>query len=355
MTTENEIRKLESLYEGTRAWHGELHDHAATGGTSDGKCTLAEWTRELKEKKMDFAAILDHRQVRHMYLSEWKDGLFIGGTEPGTAIIDIECEKNNAHYNMIFEGPKPLEALLAEFPEYEFTGGPEGHFKYPKFTLARFRELIAAVKAHGGFFVYPHPKQLMKSEDPLDYWFADETGIEVFYVNYDSEATRDNYALWTALLAAGKRVWACAGNDEHNHAHDTALTTIFASAHANAAYLEHLRVGDFTCGGVGVRMCLGGAKSGGHTSFAGGTLTVSVSDFHESLRREQNCYRLDILDDRGLVRSEEIRCTERSYVSIPARSTAFYRAEVWDTTRGLRIAVGNPIWNDDAPYGEAGR
>ena len=346
MTTRNEIEKLEALYAGTRAWHGELHDHAATGGTSDGKCTLAEWTEKMAALKMDFAAILDHRQVRHMYLPEWKDGLFIGGTEPGTTITDIECESAHVHYNMIFAGPEPLEELLAAFPEYEFEGGQEGHFVYPKFTRARFCELIDTVKAKGGFFVHPHPKQLMKSENPLDYWFEDETGIEVFYEDYDSPATAANYPLWTALLAAGKRVWACAGGDKHAEAGTGALTTIYAPAQKNAAYLERLRAGDFTCGSVGIRMCLGDAKMGGHTVFDGQTLTVSVSDYHESVFCADHGYRLDILDDRGIVRSEEIPCGECAYVSIPVRNAAFYRAEVWDITKGYRIAIGNPIWND---------
>ena len=137
MITENEIKKLESLYTGCKAYHGEMHDHSASGGTSDGKYPLSVWVEEMQQLKMDFAAILDHRQVRHMYLPEWKDGLFLGGSEPGTIISDSKAEKKEIHYNMLFTGPAPLEELLAEFPEFEFEGGPEGHFRYPFFT--RFR------------------------------------------------------------------------------------------------------------------------------------------------------------------------------------------------------------------------
>ena len=71
--------------------------------------------------------------------------------------------------------------LLTEFEEYQFEGGAEGHFVYPSFTRERFCELINAVKAKGGYFVHPHPKQYLDSSEPLDYWFCDETGIEVFY------------------------------------------------------------------------------------------------------------------------------------------------------------------------------
>ncbi|MBE6884740.1 MAG: hypothetical protein E7487_09065 [Ruminococcaceae bacterium] len=346
MATAREINKLEKLYEGCKVYHGELHDHSASGGTSDGKLPLQEWVKEMAELNMDFAAILDHRQVRHMYLPEWKDGLFIGGSEPGTRISDSKAEVAEMHYNMLFEGPKELEALLAEFPEYQFSGGEEGHFVYPSFTRERFGELIDAIKAHGGFFVHPHPKQVMKSEDPCDYWFRDETGIEVFYISMDSEATRENYPLWCDLLAAGKRVWVSAGGDEHAHASDKALTTIYAEDKTNAAYLAHLRVGDYTCGPVGIRMCIGDTKTGGKCRFDGQKLTIAVGDFHASVADPGHEYRLDIIDSTGKVVSEQISCSEMNYVTIDIENCAFYRAEVWDVTRDLRISIGNPIWNE---------
>ncbi|MBR4960195.1 MAG: hypothetical protein IKY52_04800, partial [Clostridia bacterium] len=263
MMTNQEIEKLEALYKGCQAYHGELHDHSNSGGTSDGSCTLEVWIREMEALKMDFAAILDHRQVRHMYLQEWKDGLFIGGSEPGTSISDSSARNKGMQYNMLFTGPEPLEDLLAEFTEYQYEGGAEGHFKYPSFTRERFGELIDAVKARGGFFVHPHPKQVMDADDSLEYWFRDETGIEVFYNEYDSKYTEENYALWTDLLAKGKRIWACAGGDRHSHPRDQALTTIYAEEKTNAAYLSHLRIGDFTCGSVGIRMCIGDTRTGG--------------------------------------------------------------------------------------------
>ncbi|MBQ3222008.1 MAG: hypothetical protein IJB41_00200 [Clostridia bacterium] len=346
MTTAQEKQHLLSLYEGCTAFHGELHDHSASGGTSDGKCTLAQWTARLAELKMDFAAILDHRQVRHMYLPEWKDGLFIPGTEPGTKIDDCAARIPHMHYNILLPERGELEKLLAEFPEYEFTGGIEGHFIYPTFTRERFGQLIDAVKAHGGLFVHPHPKQLMDSDDPCDYWFRDETGIEVFYADMASEFTRKNYALWTALLAAGKRVWACAGGDLHAQATDKAMTTVYAEEKSAKAYLSHLRRGDFTCGSVGVRMCMGDTLSGGHCAFAGQRLALCVDDFHPSVADPAHEYRLDLLNENGLVLSRSLRCTQANWLAIDAQDCAFYRAEVVDLTRGLRIAVGNPIWND---------
>ena len=345
--SKREIEHIESLYANRKPFHGELHDHANTGGTSDGQRTLSHWIGALEALKMDFAAILDHKQVRHMYEPEWEDGLFLCGTEPSAYISDSKAEHTEVHYNMLFDSPKLLEELLEEFTEYQFTGGREGHFGYPKFTRERFCHLIDRVKEKGGFFVHPHPKQLMQSEDPTQYWFRDETGIEVFYESMDSQATADNYQLWTDLLACGKRVWACAGGDGHACASDQALTTIYAEDHANAAYLPHLREGDFVCGPVGIRMCMGSTKMGGTRSFTGEKLLFSVGDFHVSVKNPEHTYRVDVLDDTGVVYSEAIDCNETQYFALETKPCKFYRVEVFDTTRNLRIAIGNPIWNRD--------
>lgn len=353
VTTE-EILHLNSLYKDRVPFHGELHDHSESGGTSDGLRPLSHWRGALEALKMDFAAILDHQQVRHMYLPEWEDGLFLCGTEPGADIIDSQATYKETHYNMLFENPQLLEELLAEFPEYEFTGGREGHFIYPNFTRERFGELIDAVKAKGGLFVIPHPKQCMQSEHPMDFWYRDWTGLEVFYKDYrDSrpgkEYTAQNYALWTTLLAMGKRIWACAGGDWHCVCTDKALTTLYATERTNAAMIKPLRVGDFTCGGVGVRMCVGDTVCGGECDLKGQRLIVSVGDFHSSLLIKGHTYRVDILDDKGVVVSKDIswtECAQLVYLAVDTDPCAdFYRVEVFDVTSGYRIAIGNPIWN----------
>lgn len=343
-----DIDHLNALYEGLTVFHGELHNHAATGGTSDGHRDLNHWKGALEALHMDFAAILDHRQVRHMYLPEWEDGLFICGTEPGTRIVDSPATNQYMHYNMILPTPEALMDLLTEFSEFQFTGGEEGHFKYPEFTTERFGQLIDGIKARGGFFVYPHPKQIMQSDDPCAYWFRDETGIEVFYNGPEHDfdnCTNPNYALWTQLLACGKRVWACAGGDEHACANDAALTTIYAAAHTNAAYLEQLRKGNFVCGSAGIRMCIGDTVMGGQCDFTGKRLVVNVQDFHKSVRTPERKYRLDIWDDTGTVASREISCEEPTYLALDVQDRAFYRAEVYDIGRDRHIAIGNPIWN----------
>ncbi|MBQ8696780.1 MAG: hypothetical protein IJ519_03575 [Clostridia bacterium] len=338
--------KLEELYEGRRVFHGEMHDHSQSGGTSDGKRPLSHWLGAMEALKLDFAAILDHRQVRHMFEPEWEDGVFIGGTEPAALISDSTAEKKWLHYLLIFEGPEPVMKLLEDYPRYGFTGGREGHFDYPEFTRAEFGELAEYVREHGGFFVHPHPKQCMISDDPLQYWFADYTGIEVFYGSYETKWTEENYALWCELLRLGKRVWACAGGDWHACASDGAITTFYATEKKNSAYLEPLRRGDFVCGGVGIRMAIGDTLMGGSCSFAGKELRVCISDFHKSVYHPEHTYRADVITDNGVVYSTPITCTEPAYISLDTEDCAFYRVEIFDTLRDKRIAIGNPIWND---------
>ena len=345
MISEQEKSCLEHLYEGCKVYHGELHDHSDSGGTSDGKCPLDEWPVKMRALHMDFAAILDHRQVRHMFQPVWEDGLFIPGTEPGTHITDSPAEEKAMHYNILLPRREQLESLLNKFPEYRFSGGTEGHFIYPDFTQERFCELIDAVKEMGGLFVHPHPRQLMRSDDPNDYWFRNETGIEVFYISMDSEETQENYALWVDLLRAGKRVWACAGCDLHSDPHDTALTTLYAESPSACSYLSHLSAGDFTCGPVGLRMAIGNTRTGGCCSFLGQKLTVCVGDFHRSFSYPTHEYRADILNERGVVLSGAVSSIEDTWFILDTVDCAFYRAEVFDVTRNLRIAVGNPIWN----------
>ncbi len=351
VATGNEKQRLEAAYKGRKVFHGELHDHSNSGGTSDGHCTLDVWKKEMAELKMDFAAILDHRQVRHMYLPEWDDTLFICGTEPGTSITDSHASKKSLHYNMLFPNSAALEKVLAAFPEYNFEGGPEGHFKYPPFTRERFGELMDAVRDNGGFFVIPHPRQIMETEDVMDFWYRDHSGIEVFYMDLDDKASLDNYPIWEELLQRGKKVWVCAGGDKHEHPKTGALTTIYAEEQRGSAYIPHLRCGDFTSGNAGIRMVLGDTLMGGETPFVKDEkLLLSVGDFHESVAFAGHEYSMVLLDDKGVVFKSAVSPDAMQYFAFPVSETArWLRAEIFDETRKLRIAMGNPIWNSRLP------
>lgn len=336
---------LNKAYEGRQVYHGEMHDHANTGGTSDGKQTLNVWTTMMDELDMDFATIVDHKQVLHMRLDLWDNTIFIGGTE---AMTLINGEK--MHYNMIFDNPEALEEIVTEFSEFNYV---DGHFGYPTLGMHKLTKLIQAVKEKGGMFVHVHPKSsgYINSEDPLSYWFADETGLEVFYgyrgYAAAQEDTQKNYKLWTDLLAVGARVWATAGSDKHNMPNTDALTTVYSEQQNAQTLLSHFRVGDFVAGPVGIRMAVGDATMGGKTAFAGNRVVFSVGDFHSSAYDPSHTYRVDLLDDKGVVFSQTLTDpTQTAYFAFDAQNVAFYRVEVHDVTTGLLHAIGNPIWNE---------
>lgn len=345
-----DIDFLDKAYEGRQVYHGEMHDHASTGGTSDGKQPLNIWTVVMDDLDMDFATIVDHKQVLHMRLPEWDDTIFIGGSEAMTLTLGKDLPSTKMHYNMIFDNADALEEIVTEFKEFLYI---DDHFTYPYFNISRLQELIQAIKDKGGMFVHVHPKSpgYITSEDPLDYWFADETGLEVFYgfggYAPEREVTHKNYKLWTDLLAAGKRVWATAGSDKHNMPNTDALTTVYAKEQNAQNFLSHFRVGDFVAGPVGIRMAVGDATMGGKTSFAGQRVVFSVGDFHKSGYNPTHTYRVDLLDDQGVVFSQTLTDpTQTAYFAVDAQDMAFYRVEVYDTTTGLIHAIGNPIWNE---------
>ena len=86
---------------------------------------------------------------------------------------------------------------------------------------------------------------------------------------------------------------------------------------------------------------------GGQCDFKGKRLVIGVEKFHRSVRNPEHQYRIDVWNDEGIVYSQEISCTAPTYIAMEATDCKFYRVEIYDTTRDLRIALGNPIWNEE--------
>ena len=360
------IKKLNALYAGLTPYYGELHDHANTGGTSDGKYTLSQWKEGLEYLDMDFATIVDHKQSLHMYLEDWDPATFLGGSEASTTITDRTGV--TTHYNMIFADPAGLEKVVNSIPEFKaqvyaddysgtnadkLAGG--WHFSYPNFTRERFMEVVKAVRDAGGFVVIAHPKGsslYITSDDPMDAYYGDFTGIEVmytYYTNKNGAKTAANYKLWTDMLAAGYKVYATAGNDEHSAPSDKAVSVIYAAEKNAQAYLNQLRNGNFVAGGIGIKMAIGDTMMGGVCDFAGKEVAFSVGDFHSTHLIDGHEYEILLIDDQGTVESWTITSQEAAktqYFTHAAEETAkFYRVEIFDKTTGVRIVIGNPIWN----------
>ncbi|MBO5867775.1 MAG: hypothetical protein J6Q54_02565, partial [Oscillospiraceae bacterium] len=258
--TEADIAQLNALYEGRTAFHGDLHNHSNSGGRSDGKVELRIWPAVVMgPKEMDFAVIVDHKQSQHMRLEEWDPNLFIGGTEAATTLLDERFEQGGLHYNIIFNDPDVLDQLLIDNTEYNFrpdTENPgQNTFKYAKFEIARFREIVAQIYERGGFFVNVHPlfDSYLKSDDPLDYWYGDYTGIEVMTggskgYNMINPNNKEAYDMWVTLLNMDKIMFATFGSDNHRYSDEACFSTIYADAQNNDNLLSYLRVGNFTAG-----------------------------------------------------------------------------------------------------------
>lgn len=360
--TQTDLEHLGSLYADRTAFHGELHDHSDSGGTSDGKANLSTWRAVMPSVGMDYAAILDHRQALHMYLPQWDDTVFIGGSEAATTIKDRPEDSNRFHYNMVFAEPEGLIDVVSSFTEYNYREwteedragcGGQMHFNYPGMTSDRFNEVINKVKENGGLFVIPHPTSTNEKipENAMDLYFQDYVGYEVFYgCNMDdskNEKTAANYKLWTDMLAQGARVWCSAGNDDHFLPQAKCLSTVYSEGGNAKSHIVHLRVGDFTAGPVGIRMCIGDTVMGSSGSFQNQRLVFSVGDFHQDIALEKYTFRITLMDNRGEVFSQEIKGNETVAFAMDVDENArFYRVEVYNVTLDKLTALGNPIWNE---------
>ena len=116
-----------------------------------------------------------------------------------------------------------------------------------------------------------------------------------------NEDTALNYALWTALLDCGKRVWACAGSDRHIFAMATALTSVYLADLSSAKIIERLRVGDFVCGSVEFVCVSGIVVWAGFTPLKISGLLVAAENFHSSIKKEDYTYRLNLINEDGVV------------------------------------------------------
>ena len=363
---EADVEKLLALYADREVRYGEMHDHTNTGPKADGFYSVAEWKAKMAEIGMDFTTIVDHRQSVHMYDPNWDSSMFIGGSEPSTRITDhVVIENNNFHYNMIFADATDLETVFKSFPGYKYTEQEDGKGGTTvTYWLERqeFLDTAALVRELGGFFVAVHPKYAgyLVSDNPLDYYFGEYTGIEITTGTGGNMAYEENekaYQLWLDLLDLDKKVYATAGSDFHKLPNASALTTLYGDERDAQAYVDLFRSGDFAPGWVGLRMAIGDTTMGGTTSFEGQRLVFSVGDMYDveinDGYSDSYCYQADhiysvqLYDDGGLLMESFVDPAEMNYFAVDADPDAeFYRVVVWDLTENTRVAVGNPIWND---------
>ncbi len=341
---------MDALYEGYRAYYGDQHCHTNCGGRSDGKFPMEHWVEEMDKLDLDFAAIVDHRQMRGYFLPEWSEERFIIGTEPGSKLLNPSgnLKKETFHYNMLFPHKYGLAMLLANFPEFEFRGDElTGSFQYPPFTKERILELNDYILSIGGALMHAHPMALMGSTDPLDYYFGEHSHLEVMVGAYHGHRSFKSYDLWVKILNLGKHMFAAGGSDTHTNVTNACVSTFYAKERSGAEFLRRMRTGDYTAGAVGIRMCVDGAPMGSELAYRDGMiLNIRVGDFFTHAFKPQTAYELRVYTDKGLAYASIFDGTQAQSVSLAVKERAYYRAEIFDLTHGYRVAVGNPIWLD---------
>ncbi len=350
---EADFSALDGLYAGRRAYFGDYHAHAATGGTSDGQTTLEEWKVQMDRLGIDFVGIMDHRQVRHMYLDAFDPAYFLYGTEPALIVTD-HPKAAEPHYLMIFEERDTLrDEVLAKLPKYAFTGGIEGHFAYEYYTHKEFEEtVVKTVLAAGGAFVHAHPKQEMQSDDPEDYVFAEHTAIETIYAVGPRPALCDhtvaNYRLWRELLNMGKRIYTTATSDCHAAPKNEGLNTVYTTERLCKHFVRQLKQGDLNAGFIGIKMCItdGGdtcIPMGGEIVYRDGLrLLVKIDDAHPLKYDPDEAYRVDVITNQGLAYTAPL--TLPFSLCLPVEERKLYRVEILRERDGSPAAIGNPIW-----------
>lgn len=342
-----EIDQLLKAYEGRALFFGESHEHTNNG---DGRNSLTEWAEGMEQLGMDFATILDHNRSSHMFTEEWDDACFIGGSEISSTILDIPIAEKEMHYSAVFVEPEAINSIFKLNPLYKFD--PETNTAVPvNYTIAELKALIQRVKDAGGLFVQNHPmgnEGYLHSENPMDNWFADWTGIDVMcgYTGHSvgNVETEESYKLWTAILANGGKVWATAITDGHGLPTTNALTAVYAREKTAESIFENLRVGDFNPGYCGIRMTIGDVKQGSQGSFDGQKVIFSIGEFHSSILEKYNEFQVVLFDDDGEVFRTKFDHTKENFFSYECADTAnFYRVEV-QNANGDIVALGNPIW-----------
>ena len=360
---------LESIYAGLQSTYAGLHEHSDSGKVSrdgkligsDGKFTLKQWKEELMpELGYDVTAIVDHRQVQHMYSEDWDSDLFICGSEPSTHITDLSSASNGKafHYAMLFDDKEDLGNVVSHFTEFGFRGddpNPIYHgFGYPDFTKARFQELVDYVRSVGGIISYSHPvgsaddsTTYMTSTDIEDYFRGEFTYFDTFVSTGPyTVASQKAYGLWEQLLQAGHHIYATAIGDTHSK--KTCDPCAFYTADKKAAQVFQLvKDGNFAAGFMGIKMNIGDKPMGSVAGYQPGeVLTIEAADLfqkHSAVTPDSRFY-LRVFTENGLCAYKKINSTGVTRLAITVQDRAYYHADIYNADNGCAIAIGNPIW-----------
>ena len=153
--------------------------------------------------------------------------------------------------------------------------------------------------------------------------------------------------MWEKLLALGKRIRISGGSDTHGNVSNRAVSTFYTAERSGNTFFEQMRSGDFTVGAFGMQMLIGDTPMGTSVAYRDGlTLALRVGDPFLPTFSATDAYELRILTDRGVAYASVWDGKAPQRVALQVERRAFYRAEIFDLTKGCRVAIGNPIWLD---------
>ena len=195
--------------------------------------------------------------------------------------------------------------------------------------------------------VHAHPKTMLVSSDPLDYYFGEHSFIETIYDTVYTAATRNNYKLWQDILALGKHVYASGGSDSHTDTKNSALAAFYTEKRHSSLFFERMKKGDFNVGSMGIKMCIGEHPMGAETAFEDGMiLSIRVCDYFDCDRQDNTVYALRVFTDEGLAFESDFDGSEAQSLQIKVKRRKFYRADIYDKTHECVVGISNPIWLD---------
>lgn len=325
-----ELLQLQQTYDETQQLTGQLHDRVS------GEADLQAWKQQMDTTGIDFVSCLENGQVKYISGENWDSASFIGGVE---AQFTVDGKKVDA--NLLFASLEEMEAVLTSGNGFTYSNGA---ITTKTLTGDGFANLIEQVRGAGGVVLMAHPKEqgLIESPDAMDYWFADGMAIDVFA----GDAFEQNYKLWTDLLTEGKRVWAAASNAGAPNGKANVLT-VYAAEKSAQQIQARLISGDYACGSIGMQMAVGNAHMGASGSFAEQKLALIVDEATPGVLKNGHTYRVDLITKTGVKESWPYNGRAVMKVMDADVNQAFYRLEVVDETTGQRIALGNPVWNEE--------
>ena len=188
-------------------------------------------------------------------------------------------------------------------------------------------------------------------------------GFQVITNSLTASNSTNNYTAWENLLNQGYRLYATAGSDRHADLNANTLTSIYANtctaecdgtcdnedcaAYDKGNLITQLATGDYVAGSVGIQMSIGETKMGSSCQFSDNDrLVIAVDNIHYGAHSNSSqTFRIDVMNENGVVYSQKVVAGDKIALDVDADS-AYYRVAIYNVTTSVRIAVGNPIWND---------